>query len=188
MREYGKLHTSFWSSETIRGLSDDARIMAVYLLSGPHTTMIGCFRLPDGYISEDLQMNFERVSKGFQELFLNGFATRCERSKWVTIHKFLDWNEIENPNQAKAALKLIEQIPDSLPSKSILAKLLEDISSRRFGDPGKLGTHFWNRLATLSKPLPNPFETQKLGFRNQEQEQEQLKPTINLTSITKGAK
>ena len=38
----------------MRRVSDDARLLALYLLTGQHTNMIGCFRLPDGYVSEDL--------------------------------------------------------------------------------------------------------------------------------------
>lgn len=83
----------------MRRVSDDARLLALYLLTGQHTNMIGCFRLPDGYVSEDLAWTPERVSKGFDELSANGFATRDSSSKWVLIRNFLTWNSVENPNQ-----------------------------------------------------------------------------------------
>lgn len=34
MRDYGKVHTSFWISDDMRRISDDARLLALYLLSG----------------------------------------------------------------------------------------------------------------------------------------------------------
>jgi hypothetical protein len=92
MRDYGKVHTSFWISDGMRRVSDDARLLALYLLTGQHTNMIGCFRLPDGYVSEDLNWEPERVSKGFDELSKNGFATRDSASKWVLILNFMRWN------------------------------------------------------------------------------------------------
>lgn len=98
MRDYGKVHTSFWISDGMRRVSDDAGLLALYLLTGQHTNMIGCFRLPDGYVSEDLARTPERVSKGFDELSANGFATRDSSSKWVLIRNFLTRNSVENPN------------------------------------------------------------------------------------------
>lgn len=159
MRDYGKVHTKFWTSEDIQCLGDDAKILALYLLSGPHTTQIGCFRLPDGYVAEDLKWGLERVSKGFAELNEKGFATRDDISKWVVVHKFLKWNEIENPNQAKAAGKLFDAVPDVSPVKRVLARCLREFSP-------KFSTDHLDRFEGVSKGLPE-------GFRNQEQEQEQ---------------
>jgi hypothetical protein len=111
MRDYGKVYSSFWSSQTIRDMSEDARNLALYLLTCPHGTIAGVFRLPDGYACEDLQWPAERVQKGFVELFRKGFANRCETTKWVFIREHLDWNKPENPNQWKAARKIADQVP-----------------------------------------------------------------------------
>ena len=100
---YGSFkNTSFWSSSDMRSLSEDARALALYLLTCPHGTIAGVFRLPDGYACEDLQWCSERVSEGFSELFAKGFANRCETTKWVWIRKHFEWNSPENPNQKKS--------------------------------------------------------------------------------------
>lgn len=155
MRDYGKVHTSFWSSDDIHNLSDDAKLLAIYLLTGQHTNMIGCFRLPDGYVTEDLNWSPERVSKGFNELSKNGFATRDFSSKLVFIHNFLSWNTLDNPNQGVSAIRLFEKIPDKSPLKPLLARVLSISISHL--DHKKL-----KGLERVLKP-----------FRNQEQEQEQ---------------
>ena len=159
MRDYGKVYTSFWTSETTRGLSDRGRVLAIYLLSSPHSNMIGCFRVPDGYVAEDLNWSLETVSKGFDELLNAGFATRDSVSKWVCVHQFLAWNEIENPNQGVSAIKLTDQIPDSFCAKGRVLRSLHD-SVGRFKD--KVRNDVWSRFETLVE-----------RFRNQEQEQEQ---------------
>lgn len=159
MRDYGKVQTTFWTSEDMRSLTDAGKMLALYLLTGIHTNQIGCFRLPDGYVCEDLGWDAKTVSKGFAELLENGFATRDEGSKWVFIHKYLKWNIIENPNQAKAAERLFEQVPNTTPVKALLSKGLREFSSR-------FSSQVLDDFETLSKPLPKPF-------RNQEQEQEQ---------------
>lgn len=150
MRDYGKLHCAFWTSPSIRELSDDARLMAAYLLTSPHGTLVGCFRLPDGYISEDMNWGSERVSKGFAELVDKGFVTRCERTKWVRIVKFLEWNPLENPNQVKAAQKVLLEIPDELAGKLELARLLNNQAEVERLEKLK---PLRNPLATVSKPV-----------------------------------
>lgn len=112
MRDYGKVHTSFWTSSNIRAMSDDGRYLALYLLTSPHGTISGVFRMPDGYVCDDMQWNKERVSKGFAELLSNGFANRCEMTNWVWLIKHFEWNKPENPNQKKAAAKIASCIPD----------------------------------------------------------------------------
>lgn len=48
MREYGSVQTQFWPDLALQNLSTHAKLLAVYLLTGPHTNMLGCFRLPTG--------------------------------------------------------------------------------------------------------------------------------------------
>jgi uncharacterized phage protein (TIGR02220 family) len=145
MRDYGKVHTSFWSSATTRSMSEDARTLALYLLTSPHSTIAGVFRLPDGYVCEDLQWESERVLKGFQELFRNGFANRCETTKWVWIAKWFEWNPLENPNQCKAALKLAGAVPDDCGWKQAFMRVCG---------------HFMGLApAPKTKPSRNPFGT-----------------------------
>lgn len=165
MRDYGRVHSSFWSSPTIATLSDDAKVLALYLMTSSHTTITGVFRLPDGYISEDLNWSTERVREGFQELLDKGFANRCETTKWVWIVKHLIWNPPENPNQRKAAAKVGLQVPTECGWKRAFMRVcgpmlgLEPMAETCESE-------------TLSKPLPEPFRNQK---QEQEQEQEQDK-------------
>jgi hypothetical protein len=154
MRDYGKVHTSFWSSATIRAMSEDGRALAMYLLTSPHGTIAGVMRLPDGYVCEDLQWPSERVSEGFAELFRNGFANRCETTKWVWIRKHFEWNAPENPNQRKSARKIVVSIPDEC-----------DWKVRFISVCGQF----------VGIENPNPYETVPEPFLNQEQEQEQKK-------------
>jgi hypothetical protein len=155
MRDYGKVHTTFWSSTTTRNLSEDGRALALYLLTSPHSTITGVFRLPDGYVCDDMQWSSERVAEGFAELFRKGFANRCETTKWVWISKHLKWNEPENPNQRKSAAKVALSIPDECVWKADF-----------IGEWGGFLGIEW-------QPLPNPSRTVPEPFLNQKQEQEQ---------------
>ena len=141
MRDYSKVHTSYWTSTTIRGMSEDGRALAMYLLTCPHGTIAGVFRLPDGYVCEDMQWDVERVHKGFAELLANGYANRCETTKWVWISKYLEWNPPENPNQQKAASKVALQVPEECAWRGVFYR--------------QCATHF----GASWQPLSNPSQT-----------------------------
>jgi hypothetical protein len=145
MRDYGKVYSKFWSSENIQRLSDDGRMLALYLMTCQHNTISGVFRLPDGYATEDLNWSSERVSKGFSELFENGFCNRCETTKWVWVIKHFDWNPPENPNQLKAAKKCAQQIPNECRWKSGFMRVW--------------GEYLGFDKAEIPEPLENPSET-----------------------------
>ncbi len=182
MRDYGKVHTSFWSSPTITSMSEDGRMLAMYLITSPHSTIAGVFRLPDGYVCEDLKWSSERVSKGFSELFAKGYANRCETTKWVWVCKHLEWNKPENPNQCKSAAKIALAVPDECLWKLDFMR----VSSHLLGIQ-------WTEPAKPSGTVPQPFLNQK---QEQEQEQEQkqeiqgaiapLSPAVPTTDVLPG--
>lgn len=149
MRDYGKVYTAFWTSEDARGLSEDGRTLALYLLTCPHGNMIGCFRLTNAYAADDLMWDIERVSEGFAELSAKGYAYRCERTFWVVINRYLKWNQFENPNVGKAAGKLFETITPPYAVKALLAKALREFSPT-------FPVQILDKFETLSKPFPNP--------------------------------
>lgn len=155
MREYGKVYSTFWSSSTTQSLSDDGRLLALYLMTCSHSTIAGVFRLPDGYVAEDLGWSGERVHQGFAELFAKGFANRCATTKWVWVVKHLEWNKPENPNQRKSAAKIAQSVPQECAWKLDFMRVCGE----------SLGLEHLpktNHTATVPEP-----------FLNQEQEQEQ---------------
>ncbi len=68
MRIYGSVQICFWENSETQSLSDQSKLLAIYLLTGPHSNMAGVFRLPDGYIREDLGWDSQIVKRAFLEL------------------------------------------------------------------------------------------------------------------------
>lgn len=160
MRDYGRVYGTFWSSQTTGNMGDDGKLLALYLMTCSHSTIAGVFRLPDGYVAEDLGWPSERVRRGFEELFDKGFANRCETTKWVWVNKHLEWNKPENPNQRKSAAKIAQGIPQECCWKLDFMRVCGE---------------------SLGLELPvdvNPSETVAKGFLNQKQEQEQNSPSL----------
>jgi hypothetical protein len=168
MRDYGKVNSTVWSSSTFGKLSDDGRLLSLYLMTCAHGTIAGVFRLPDGYIVEDLGDRWPaaRVAAAFDELAAHGFARRCPVSKWVWIVKHLEQNKPENPNQRKAAAKVALAVPDDCDWR------VEFLRSCGEG----LGLDLANLVPPkerVQEPLRNGSETLPEAFANQKQEQKQ---------------
>lgn len=168
MRDYGKVYTAFWGDPKIRSLSDDGRMLALYLLTCQHSNMLGLFFIPDVYAAHDMKWTPQRVSKGFAELSRNGFATRDEGSEYLFISNFPKWNPFENGNVAKGAEKIFEMIP-ACEAKRLCAKAL-----LKYGK--HISVDFRNRLETVSEqsrnPEPEPEPNQSLTRAEPEPEPE----------------
>lgn len=151
---YGKIERSIWNCPKFKLLSDDAKILFVYLLTCKHGNMVGCFELPPEYAASDIKWGMERVSKGYMELYRNGFVTVCEQYSMVLINNFLKHNPLENPNAVTAALKLFNQIPD----KSIVKCKL----SRAIIEFCKHANH--QKFMDILEPYRNGIETVSEGY------------------------
>lgn len=152
MREYGQIQSAFWQSGDAESMSDRGKLLACYLLTGPYSNGLGCFRLTDGNIMDDLGWSSETVSETVSELSRIGFAYRI--GKVVFLPKFLSWNRIANPKVAIARLKELETLPTKeakgLAARALLSFCPHLTESQRKG----LETVSETVSATISKQNP----------------------------------
>jgi hypothetical protein len=89
MREYGKVGPGFWTGMTGRKLrgDPDAQIVAMYLITCPHASMIGVFHCPVMYIAHDTGLPLEGALKGLRRLAEEGFCTFDEERDLVWVHE-----------------------------------------------------------------------------------------------------
>jgi hypothetical protein len=165
MRDYGKIHTKFWISPDTLSLDCQSKLLALYLLAGPHTNMVGCMRVPFAYAAEDLGWDTETVTKGFRKLSEAGFIRYCDQTKWVWIRRFLKFNPLENPKQGDGALRLLEEVPEKA---SFLQEMLEEIKPYM-----ARASKFEAFRKSKTSAVFNPSERVSEPLLNQEQEQEQ---------------
>jgi hypothetical protein len=137
MSQYGVIHDRYWTWARQDGLSLGATCLGAYLLSCPHRTILGCYRLPLAYVAEDLGNRSETVSQWFADLSRAGFVHVCENTSFVLLPKYLRWNPPQNPNQRKAIARAALDLPEKF---SLYALLLD-------------------ALTTHCHPLDNGFET-----------------------------
>lgn len=126
MRIYGSVQIQFWENQEIQRLSDQAKLLAIYLLTAPHSNMLGCFRIPEGYIREDLNWCHATVKNAINALKNIEFITHDTKNSWVVIHDFLKWNPIQNPKQAIGIQKIFFLVPkESIVFKPLVKGLLK---------------------------------------------------------------
>jgi hypothetical protein len=124
---YTRIKSIFWNDEKAKLWSDDAKLLALYLLTSPHNNILGCHVLPKLYISADLNWDTKRLDEAFNQLFKDGFINYDDSNRLLLIVNYLKHNPIENGNQAKAALKQLAELPKS-PLLQDLKRLLKQLN------------------------------------------------------------
>lgn len=143
---YTKIDELMWSDPKFCSLSDDGKLLFVYLVTCRHRNIIGLYYLPAPYAAFDLKWDLKRFDKGLLELLEKGLIKYNSNSSMLMIVNFLKYNPLENPNQVKGAVKALAVLP-----------------------PNGLDSTFLNSIETLSKPFMKPL-VELLGERLSKQE------------------
>ena len=120
---FTKVDERLWSDEKYRKLSDDGKLLFIYVLACSHRNMIGLYLLPVQYGSYDLNWKEERFNKGLVELSDKSFIKYNFNTNIVYIKNFLKYNPLENPNQVKGAIKVLESIPTNAIDTELIKEL-----------------------------------------------------------------
>jgi hypothetical protein len=107
---YYRVSPRIWS---VTRWSENARLLALYLLTCPHRTVEGLFRLPKAYIQADLEWSPQRLAEPLRELSEDGFIEYDEDAQVVLILKALKYQAPANPNGVTSALRQLEEVPES---------------------------------------------------------------------------
>ncbi len=111
MRNFGTVDIRFWLTKRIKRWTDLERYFALYLLTSPHCNLIGCFYAPVEYLAGNLGWDEETIRHHLALLQKRCFLTHCKKCDWVFIRSYLKYNPIDNPNQGKAAYKILFTMP-----------------------------------------------------------------------------
>jgi hypothetical protein len=87
MRDYASISPQFWIGKTGKSLRGDmaAQVLAMYLMSCPHSNMIGVYHCPIIYMAHETGMTIEGASKALASLIEAGFCEYEESSETVFV-------------------------------------------------------------------------------------------------------
>jgi len=120
---YYKVGPAFWTDHAT--WSDDERLLALYILTTPHRSTEGLFRLPVAYMMADLGWSDRRVVRALDALVADDFIEYDNQASVVLIVKALKWQQPSNPNGVKAAVRALRRVPPT-----VLATRFRELAER----------------------------------------------------------
>lgn len=161
MRDYGKVSPQFWIGRTgkvLRG-NPDAQVLALYLMTSPHATMIGVYHCPVAYMAHETGLSVEGASKALQRLIEVDFCTYDTENEYVFVHQFA-------LHQVGADLKADDKRCKGIDNE--LAKVPKGQCWQAFRARYAVPYHL-----PLDAEAASPSEAPSKPLRSQKQEQEQ---------------
>ncbi len=181
---YSYIHGKVWRDEKFKALSESQQRLFFYLLTSPHSNILGLYVLPIGYIVEDLKpfgkplpMGFAKgIQKDMEALSEASIIDYDEKAQICWVKNYLKYNPITNPNQRKAAIRMFHDLPKSpilwkfFNSCGVVNKALAEALSKALpeGVPyteseSESGTETESERGTVNPPsrrcaIPNGFE------------------------------
>lgn len=118
MRNYSVVSPAFWTGKTgkkIKSAGAGAQVIALYLMTSPHSNMIGLYFLPKPYISYETGMTPEGVMEALQELAKAGFCDYDDETEVVWVFEMARFQVgsvlTTTDNRVKAVRKELENTP-----------------------------------------------------------------------------
>lgn len=172
---YTRIDELIWKDAKLKKISNESKLLFIYLLSCQHRNVLGLYNLPKYYVQGDLGYPLETVSKGLAELFINGFITYDDESETVLVNNFLKYNPLENANQVTGALKVMKTIPKT----QLFYKLVDVIESSENERLGELKIGIEDYLE--SNGFERVIQTVTITVPEQEEEEEEVKEEVSVS-------
>ena len=126
---YTKIHTQIWNDEKFTRLTPSQQRLFLYILTSPHSNIVGFYVLKSTYIQGDLEVLPKDLAKDLAKLCHEGLISYDENLQVVLIHNWLKHNPITNPNQRLAAKKILGELPKTELFKEfkVLCEVLNEV-------------------------------------------------------------
>lgn len=162
MRDYATVSPQFWLGKTGRDLRKagaEAQIVAFYLMTSPHSNMLGLYYLPVLYLAHETGLGLEGASKGLERAIEAGFCSYDEATEMIWVHEMAAYQvgRALKPGDNKCAG--VRNCYSALPENPFLSVFYE-----RYKDDFHLNFKRGNERG---------MKGAKEGLRSQEQEQDQ---------------
>ena len=147
MSRYTTVESIIWHDEKFRSLPEDARMLFLYLLTSPHSNMLGIFYLPKLYACSDLQWDPERYQRGIDTLCDTLLIEVDKDIVW--IKNYLKHNPIKGPKQITGAANRLMTLPDT----KLIGPFMQHLEKYLLEDDVKLFKELY------TKPYKFPIDT-----------------------------
>jgi hypothetical protein len=158
MREYSKVSPKFWIGETGRALrkqGTDALVVGMYLMTSPHSNMLGLFYQPLMLIAHETGLGLEGATKGLQGCIEAGFCGYDHETEMVWVHEMAAFQIAEQLAAKDNQCKGIQNEYNKLPMNPFLPAFYERYA-HAFHLTAKRGER--RHEPRITQPLGSPSE------------------------------
>jgi hypothetical protein len=156
MSHYRKIDVRIWNDEKFNALSDNGKLLFLFLLTHPNMTPLGGMRATTGGLGEELKWHKRTINKSFSELLNAKFVLYDNKNSLLIFRNFIKYNQPESPNVIKSWAYYLDLIPEG----KLKTQLIQ-----------QTGIFVRDNLSeAFAKALPEAFAK---GMLNQEQEHKQ---------------
>lgn len=172
MARYKKIDVRIWNDAKFNALSSDARLIFLFMLTSPQTTMVGAVPVDKHTVSRILKFDEIRYGIGYKQLSEYGMLEYDEAGIFW-IKNFLKYNPPENPKVVISWSSLLDLFPECQLLIKIAKSVLKACETRGEAYVKALHPEF-KKLAKYDMSNGMPYGiTYPMAYQEQEQEQEQ---------------
>lgn len=174
MRDYAKVGPQFWIGPTgkkIKASGAEATIVAMYLITSPHSNMLGLYYLPTLYIAHETGLGLDGAAKGMKLCADAGFCSYDEATEMVWVHEMASYQIANELKEDDRRCRGVQNDYDALPANAFLGAFFDKYAKR-----------FHMTLRRAPKPAESPLQAPSMPLASQEQEQEQDQDISSLRS------
>ncbi|MBV2128184.1 hypothetical protein [Arsukibacterium indicum] len=166
MRDYAKIGPQFWIGRTgkeLRKRGPECQVVAMYLISSPHSNMLGLYYLPKMFIAHETGLSMDGACKGLLSAIEAGFCQYDDDSEMVWVPEMARYQIADALKPADKRCAGVQNEYNALPTNPFLSAFYDKYATA-FCMTVKRNCDTQNvrGLQGASKP-----------HRSQEQEQEQ---------------
>lgn len=172
MARYKKIDVRIWNDAKFNALSSDARLIFLFMLTSPQTTMVGAVPVDKHTVSRILKFDEIRYGIGYKQLSEYGMLEYDEAGIFW-IKNFLKYNPPENPKVVISWSSLLDLFPECQLLIKIAKSVLKACETRGEAYVKALHPEF-KKLAKYDMSNGMSYGiAYPMPYQEQEQEQEQ---------------
>lgn len=171
MARYKKIDVRIWNDAKFNALSSDARLIFLFMLTSPQTTMVGAVPVDKHTVSRILKFDEIRYGIGYKQLSEYGMLEYDEAGIFW-IKNFLKYNPPENPKVVISWSSLLDLFPECQLLIKIAKSVLKACETRGEAYVKALHPEF-KKLAKYDMSNGMPYGiAYPMPYQEQEQEQD----------------
>jgi hypothetical protein len=108
---YRPIQCQIWTDEKFKVLTPRQKLLFFYVLTSPHSNMLGIYVLKFPYAAADMNMDEGELCGHMGVLETHGFVQYDDEAEVVFIKNFIEHNKMRNPNSVKGAVARAGTLP-----------------------------------------------------------------------------